>query len=183
MSHRRRSSHPEERLTIDSARTMRMRPHSRAEGAWVVMLVLSLCTSVAAQTQQEHVHGHAHAVMPFDVAKTVHVFTMTESGGIERVIVKHERDRGEVPLIRQHLRKEAMRFREGNYSDPATLHGAGMPGLRELQAGVKHVAVSYADVPDGGEITFTTKDLRLLTAIHRWFGAQLSEHGADARAG
>jgi hypothetical protein len=25
-------------------------------------------------------------------------------------------------------------------------------------------------------------DLRLLTALHRWFGAQLSEHGADARA-
>jgi len=24
--------------------------------------------------------------------------------------------------------------------------------------------------------------LSILTAIHRWFGAQLSEHGADAKA-
>lgn len=29
---------------------------------------------------------------------------------------------------------------------------------------------------------FETRDLRLLTAIHRWFGAQLSEHGSDVRA-
>lgn len=29
---------------------------------------------------------------------------------------------------------------------------------------------------------FSTQDRHLLTAIHRWFGAQLSEHGADARA-
>ena len=31
-------------------------------------------------------------------------------------------------------------------------------------------------------ITFETKELGIITAIHRWFGAQLSEHGADARA-
>jgi hypothetical protein len=40
--------------------------------------------------------------------------------------------------------------------------------------------VSYAALADGAEITFETTDLRLLTAIHRWFGAQLSEHGSDA---
>jgi hypothetical protein len=96
--------------------------------------------------------------------------------------VKDKRDGDQVMLIRQHLRKEAARFEKGDYSDPASLHGASMPGLRELQAGVKRVAVSYSDVPDGGQITFSTTDLHLLTAIHRWFGAQLSEHGADARA-
>jgi hypothetical protein len=57
-----------------------------------------------------------------------------------------------------------------------------MPGLRELQAGAAGVKVSYADLPSGAEITFETTDPRLLTALHRWFGAQLSEHGADARA-
>ena len=70
------------------------------------------------------VHGQSHAVMPFDITKTVHVFTMTESGGIERVIVKDKRDREQVMLIQQHLRKEAARFGEGDYSDPASLHGA-----------------------------------------------------------
>ena len=57
-----------------------------------------------------------------------------------------------------------------------------MPGLKELQLGAQRVKVSYADLPDGAVITFETTDPHLLTAIHRWFGAQLSEHGADAKA-
>jgi hypothetical protein len=42
--------------------------------------------------------------------------------------------------------------------------------------------VTYSELRDGAEIAFKTADPRLLTAIHRWFGAQLSEHGADAKA-
>jgi hypothetical protein len=57
-----------------------------------------------------------------------------------------------------------------------------MPGLAELQANPSAIEVSYNALPDGGQISFKTNDLRMLTAIHRWFGAQLSEHGADARA-
>ncbi|MGB5147524.1 MAG: hypothetical protein WBN86_10410, partial [Porticoccaceae bacterium] len=62
------------------------------------------------------------------------------------------------------------------------LHGANMPGLKELQEGSSRVKVGYSSLPNGAEITFETEDLHLLTAVHRWFGAQLSEHGADAQA-
>jgi hypothetical protein len=146
-------------------------------------LFFSYVQSAMAQTQQEHVHGMAHAVMPFDVSKTTHIFAMTESGGVERVIARDRREADQVALIQQHLRKEAARFQLGDYSDPAKLHGATMPGLKELEAGAQHVRVKYSDLPDGAEITFETSDRHLLTAIHRWFGAQLSEHGADAKAG
>jgi hypothetical protein len=57
-----------------------------------------------------------------------------------------------------------------------------MPGLRELQAGAPRLKITYAPLPDGAEIRFRTRDIHLVTAVHRWFGAQLSEHGADARA-
>ena len=147
----------------------------------IVLLQLN-CGSVIAQTPQEHVHGMSHSVMPFDMAKTVHVFRMTESGGIQRVIVKDRSDAGQVTLIRAHFREEAERFQHGDFSDPAKLHGVTMPGLKELQVGAQRVKISYYDVPDGAEITFETTDPHLLTAIHRWFGAQLSEHGADAKA-
>ena len=73
-------------------------------------------------------------------------------------------------------------FQQGDYTDPSTLHGANMPGLKELQAGASHIKVTYAALPAGAEITFETTDLHLMTAIHRWFGAQLSEHGADSRS-
>jgi hypothetical protein len=147
------------------------------------VLCFSCSRGAMAQTQQERVHGMAHAVMPFDVSKTTHVFTMTEVGGVERVVVKDKREAHQVGLIQLHLRREAGRFQRGDYSDPAALHGTTMPGLKELEAGAKHVRVKYSDLPDGGEITFETRDRHLLTAIHRWFGAQLSEHGADAKAG
>ncbi|MGD8367437.1 MAG: hypothetical protein PVG78_07345 [Desulfobacterales bacterium] len=124
----------------------------------------------------------SHSVMPFEMSKTMHIFKMTESGGVQKVVTRDPGATDQIPLIRQHLQHEAERFQKGDYSDPAKLHGAGMPGLRELQAGAAGVKVSYADLPSGAEITFETTDPRLLTALHRWFGAQLSEHGADARA-
>lgn len=124
----------------------------------------------------------SHSVMPFDMAKTIHIFKMTETGGIQRVVLKDRGNTDQIVLIREHLRDEAERFQRGDYSDPGKLHGPSMPGLKELQVGAQSVTVSYSDLPDGAEITFKTTDLKLLTAIHRWFGAQLSEHGADAKA-
>jgi len=124
----------------------------------------------------------APTVMPFDTSKTIHFFRMTESGGVERVVSKDPDARDQVALIQQHLQHEAARFRSGDYSDPAALHGATMPGLNELQSGAPSIKISYAPLPAGAQITFETADVHLLTAIHRWFGAQLSEHGADAKA-
>jgi len=139
-------------------------------------------SGVLAETQQEQVHRMSHHVMPFDMAKTVHVFKMTESGGVERVLVRDPQDREQLALIRQHLRHEADKFQHGDYSDPAHLHGNDMSGLAEIQANTVHIKITYRDLSGGGQITFETKDLHTLTAIHRWFGAQLSEHGHDARA-
>lgn len=116
------------------------------------------------------------------MAKTVHVFRMTESGGEQRVIAKDAAESGQIALIRQHLQHEAEQFSKGNYADPATLHGAAMPGLAEVEAGAARITVRYSEVPAGAALTFETKELSLITALHRWFGAQLSEHGADARA-
>jgi hypothetical protein len=135
-----------------------------------------------AQTAQEHVHSSAHTVMPFDMSKTVHIFRMTEQGGIQRVVIRDPAAKEQVVLIQQHLKHEAERFQTGDFSDPGKLHGKDMPGLKDLQAGASMIKVSYAALSDGAEMTFSTEDRHLLTAIHRWFGAQLSEHGSDARA-
>jgi hypothetical protein len=146
-----------------------------------ITIILFFGTAVAsAETKQEHVHHMSHDVMPFDLAKTTHIFHMTDSGGVERVIVKDASDKDQLALIQQHLKHEAEAFQRGDYSDPISLHGEAMPGLKELQTESELISVRYSALPNGAEITFETADLHLLTAIHRWFGAQLSEHGADA---
>lgn len=125
-------------------------------------------------------HHNAHMVMPFDISKAVHIFKMTASGGIQRVVAKDPSENDQISLIRRHLKQEAENFQRGEFSDPAKLHGASMPGLRELQGGAHRIRIFYTDVSAGGAIRFKTSDIHLITAVHRWFGAQLSEHGADA---
>lgn len=147
---------------------------------------LALCATLGAalaQDVQEHVHGHGHEVMPFDLSRTLHVFRMTDDGGIQKVITRGEAPQpDQVHRIQHHLQMEAAAFQQGNFSDPAHLHGGDMPGLRELRAGAARLDVRYTALPDGAQIELRSGDRQLVTAIHRWFGAQLSEHGADARA-
>lgn len=158
---------------------MKLRIHALLAAA----ALLAGSTLAPAQTVQQHVHGRGHEVMPFDLSRTVHVFRMTEDGGTQKVVVRGEpADPEQVRRIQHHLMMEAAAFRKGDFSDPAHLHGAAMPGLREMQAGAPRMQITYRDLPNGAEIRFQAKDVKLVTAVHRWFGAQLSEHGADARA-
>jgi len=133
-----------------------------------------------AQERQAMVHNMGGQVMPFDLSKTLHIFQMTESGGIQQVVIRNPADADQVPIIRQHLLHEAMLFRSGDYSDPTSIHGAEMPGVKDLTEGAAQVHIDYEPLPNGAQIVFSTSDLHLLTALHRWFGAQLSDHGADA---
>ena len=134
----------------------------------------------AQANRQVTVHDIGNQVMPFDLSQTTHVFEMTESGGVQQVIADDPSDNAQITLIQQHVQHEAMRFSEGDFSDPTSLHGGDMPGVKDLAAGVTQIEIEYAALPNGAQIAFTTHDLHLITAIHRWFGAQLSDHGSDA---
>lgn len=132
------------------------------------------------RARQEQIHSQGAHIMPFALNKTLHVFRMTESGGIQQVVARDPNDSTQIALIRRHLQHEASRFAVGDYSDPIALHGSDMPGVHTLAAHAGQIRISYAELPNGAQMTFTTHDLALITAVHRWFGAQLSDHGRDA---
>jgi hypothetical protein len=132
------------------------------------------------ENRQSTVHDMGQTVMPFNLGETTHIFEMTETGGIQEVISEDPTDDAQISLIRQHLQHEAARFRAGNFSDPTSLHGSEMPGVRDLSEGAAQITIEYAELSDGAQIRFTTADSHLLTALHRWFGAQLSDHASDA---
>ena len=157
--------------------------HKAAILSFVIATIMLFAHSgIRAESKQERVHHMSHHVMPFDMSKTIHVFRMTESGGVQKVLARDPGDTDQILLIKKHLSHEAEKFGHGDYSDPTQLHGADMPGLVELRENPSKVKVSYSELPAGAQLRFETKDLSMLTAIHRWFGAQLSEHGADAKA-
>jgi hypothetical protein len=58
-----------------------------------------------------------------------------------------------------------------------------MPGLRDLEQGHDRIEIRYADTPAGAQITYTTSDPALVTALHAWFDAQVSDHGQHAEHG
>lgn len=150
-------------------------------------LCLAIIQARAATPEAPHqgeVRELSAAVMPFDMAATTHVFTRTAHGGIQRVIVKTPSDTEQVRLIRAHLRELADRFGRRDFSGPAHVHGSGMPGLAELTAAApQDLLIAYRDVPGGAVVEYTSNQGRIVAALHRWFDAQLADHGADAMMG
>ena len=118
--------------------------------------------------------------MPFDLKQTMHVFQPLEDGGMQTVTAKDPSNSAQIVLIQAHLKEEAAKFRQGDFSDPATIHGEDMPGLAALQAGVRHIEMQYTPLPHGAQIRYTTKGPALIMALHQWFAAQLSDHGHHA---
>lgn len=149
------------------------------------VIVLTTILSVTPVTAQETGHAAGHAkhlgatVMPFDLASSTHVFTPLADGGTQAV-TSRDGDPAQVDLIRAHLRKEADAFARGDYSDPSSIHGDAMPGLAELRVGAGRVAVVFSAIPKGAALRFTASDPALVAALHRWFAAQVLDHGADA---
>jgi len=120
-------------------------------------------------------------VMPFDLELTVHVFSKTAKGGVQEVIVKNPGNSEQIKLIRKHLFKISAEFQRGDFSNPAKIHGDNMPGLEELRkAKLNQINVVYEDLPNGAKIIYSTDIASLVTAIHQWFEAQLSDHSRHA---
>lgn len=137
-------------------------------------------TRDASNDRQAQVTERGAAVMPFDLDRTTHHFTKNDTGGIQTVVADDPTDTTQIGLIRQHLQQEADSFRRGDFTDPSRIHGVEMPGLAALLNSAGKITIAYETTPDGARLTYTTPDDTLITALHAWFDAQLSDHGTHA---
>lgn len=135
-----------------------------------------------AATRHAEVAARGAHVMPFDLDRSTHLFERRPDGGIQTV-VSMDGASDQVDLIRMHLRHEAESFGRGDFASPAAVHGAEMPGLRELGGSAGRLSVVYEEAPGGARIRYMSRDPVVVTALHRWFAAQLSDHGAHAVEG
>jgi len=133
--------------------------------------------------RQAEVARRGGEVMPFDLEATTHTFTATDAGGVQTVVADDPEDREQISLIREHLAEERDNFSRGDFDDPAAIHGHDMEGVAELRAGYADITVTYRDLPDGAQLTYTSEDPELIGAIHAWFDRQVMDHGSHARAG
>ena len=123
-------------------------------------------------------------VMPFDMDKTMHIFSDTAFGGVQQVIAMDNNDAEQIQLIQEHLTEQSQRFAKGDFGDPSFLHGYDMPGLSELAEAAKNglVIVSYEALSNGAAISYSSENLQTIIDIHLWFQAQVTDHGSHATA-
>ncbi len=131
-------------------------------------------------SRQDEVAHTGATVMPFDLTRTTHFFDDTASGGVETITANEKSDAQQIALIQSHLTMEAKRFGDGDFSDPAKIHGQDMPGLAELTRAGTKLQVRYEKLPAGASLTFASGDPAVATAIHAWFAAQRSDHAAHS---
>lgn len=142
-----------------------------------------MAETAKAQRQAE-VSQRGKDVMPFSLPATTHIFTKTADGGIQKVVARKATETAQVKLVRQHLREIREQFLKGDFTGPAHIHGQDMPGLSELKtARPGQIAIAYKDIKGGAQLTYSTSEAALVTALHKWFDAQLTDHGKDAMAG
>ena len=139
---------------------------------------------MAESQRQAEVSHLGKDVMPFSLSATTHIFTKSDSGGVQQVVAKVAGDEAQTKLIQLHLQEIQAQFLKGDYSGPTHIHGQTMPGLAELKAAKPgQIAIVYRDIKDGAELTYETANIKLVAALHQWFDAQLSDHGKDAMEG
>lgn len=146
-----------------------------------VLCLLAFAAFAAPTVRQQEVAKKGAMVMSFNVHNSTHVFQKNTMGGIQQVLAKDPNDKDLVAAIRSHLEMEADRFSKGDYSDPMKIHGMAMPGVQYLSK-VKpgQIAITYRNVMGGAAVDYVGRDAATVDAIHKWFDAQLSDHGEDA---
>jgi hypothetical protein len=172
----------------DEART-----HVQTRRWWIVGLAVLMTAAAGGawyglasnhhETSDATMAARAQQVMPFDLSRTTHTFTQTPQGGVEKVVANEPSDTRDRDLIRSHLQTEAENFRQGDYSDPAKIHGMGMPGVNELEQGAARVKVVYAQTPGGAQVTYTSTEPTLIAALHAWFDRQANDHSTPGMGG
>ena len=151
---------------------------------FALVLMNTATLNAASDTRLDEVATRGSHVMPFNLEKTMHVFTKVENGGIQQVIVKDKKDTNQVKLIRTHLSKIAHEFNQGNFSNPEKIHGSNMAGLKLLRYAKKdELSIVYKELPDGAQIDYTGENPNLVNAIHQFFDGQLSDHAHHAMSG
>ncbi|MEO6986654.1 MAG: aspartate carbamoyltransferase, partial [Paralcaligenes sp.] len=132
--------------------------------------------STADSSRQAEVSARGAEVMPFDLNATTHLFTKTSNGGVQQVVARNPKNRTQIKLIREHLHDIADQFGKRNFSAPTHIHGTEMPGLAQLKkAKPGEISIHYKDLSNGGEVQYSTANVSLVSALHRWFDAQLSD--------
>lgn len=117
--------------------------------------------------------------LPYGSDGIVENFTKTVHGGVQHVVAKSAGDAAQIKLIQNRLQKRVEQYRNGDFSETERAHGSNMPGLTQLKlANPNDIKFEYKPLDNGGQIHYSSEYSQYIEALHEWFDAQNSAHGA-----
>jgi hypothetical protein len=110
-------------------------------------------------------------------AGTRHHFLLAPDGGSIQLGVEDADATAARDAIREHLQAIARAFAAGDFSMPAAIHDQVPPGVEGMKARRDAIRFVYAETPEGGTVTLSTKDPDARAAIHEFLRFQIRDHG------
>jgi hypothetical protein len=113
--------------------------------------------------------------MGVDQYVSTHRFLPARDGGrIE--LLSNSGDPVAVAAIRAHFTELARSFSAGDFSTPAFVHLATVPGTKVMAEKRNAIRYQVVELPRGGGLRIRTRDSAALVAIHEFLAYQRREH-------
>jgi hypothetical protein len=158
---------------------------------WSTFLSIIMMTQVAiAQSQSRQLHDHSQSdkkrheemnkrgdhTMGFSHDKTAHHFRLKDDGGVIEVTAISADDEASRDHIRQHLKRIARMFSDGNFSAPMFIHGRTPPGVETMKRSKAEIKYQYEEIDLGAKVRITTANAEAVKAVHDFLRFQIQDH-------
>lgn len=153
------------------------------------LLILMACLAyslIAASQQEQHQHSDSmhhemmnargEKAMGFSQTATTHHFRLLPDGGYVQVQANDAGDTGSRDHIRMHLREQAKRFANGDFSLSEQTHDRVLPGTPEMRKLSSAISYKYEEIERGGRLRIRSKDAAAIAAIHEFLKFQIADH-------
>lgn len=139
---------------------------------------LAYAEEQASPQRMSEVQHQRQFQVPYATDQALETISKTVHGGVMHVISKTPDDAEQIKKIQDYLSNMASNFGKGDFSETERMHGADMPGLRQLKtAKTDDIRYEYKSLPNGAQIHFTTEYPQFVQALHEWLDAQAKDHG------
>lgn len=142
----------------------------------MLQLALAHQASTTQPPTDRQMMDRGHRAMGFDQTKTTHHFLLQHSGGTIEITAIDKSDPASIASIRSHLEHIRVAFAAGNFSMPMFIHGTEPPGADVLAKRREMLGYRVEEIPAGGRLVITTKDIDALNALHAFLKFQITEH-------
>jgi hypothetical protein len=152
-----------------------------------VLIIAALChtTYTAAQGREQEHNSQVHHQgvmergqqgMGFDQQSTSHHFVLLRDGGLVQVQANSAADKAGIAQIRSHLREIKGKFAKGDFDVPEFIHAQTPPGVFVMQQKKESIRYSYATMARGAQLRISSKDAKVVAAIHDFLRFQITDH-------